>query len=456
MNTKTRNILRTGLACLCLALAGLTGQGSTSDQVLLEQAEKLTSDPLHSALSEALSAGNTDTALSLAHRMLCTEYIQRGLTALNRGELGEAAGDFERVLALDPNNHRARVELARTYFSMSQFTRSRAEFAQVLASDPPGSVRRNIQRFLDQMDGSFPPPRRWAAQVAMGVLYDSNANYGPASDLVKVRPIMLNGIAIIDQLSVVSGSQPQDTWGSYMQLSLYGETETKPKTWNLAGNVNYYQTWLEDAHDYEVQYLSTRGGPRYTGTRHVLDLPLRLEHVRRHDDALVNIAGVSPRLLYAASRTTQWTTWLDAEYRDYDDVDSLDSVFARTGQSVRHALGESGHALSAGLFGFGESADDDAYSNAGWEGFVGADAALPWRSLLMLRFEYRGMWFDEREVLAPESRRDDEFVSEVQWRKRLTQHWSIAAAYQYTRNNSTFDLYEYERHFTTLGVIGEL
>ena len=56
---------------------------------------------------------------------------------------------LERVLAAQPNNHSARLELARAYFILEEYARARQEFEAVLALDPPASVVSKIDRFLN-------------------------------------------------------------------------------------------------------------------------------------------------------------------------------------------------------------------------------------------------------------------------------------------------------------------
>ena len=61
-----------------------------------------------------------------------------------------------------------------------------------------------------------------------------------------------------------------------------------------------------------------------------------------------------------------------------------------------------------------------------------------------------------REELAPSSRRDDEFVLEAQCKKPLSHSVNVSATYQYTLNESSFELYEYERNLLTVGIDGAL
>jgi tetratricopeptide (TPR) repeat protein len=74
-----------------------------------------------------------------------------GMAAIESGHPQEALFAFERVLALRPQDHRARLELARAHFMLGNFDQARRLFDAVLATNPPQRVRDNIAKFMEQM-----------------------------------------------------------------------------------------------------------------------------------------------------------------------------------------------------------------------------------------------------------------------------------------------------------------
>ncbi len=106
-----------------------------------------------------------------------------GWAALDSGHLDEGVFALSRVVMQQPDNGRARLELARGFFLTGENARARQEFETVLGQAPPTGVRSNVQRFLDAIavrESTYLPSGDAYAQVSLG--YDSNINSAPADD----------------------------------------------------------------------------------------------------------------------------------------------------------------------------------------------------------------------------------------------------------------------------------
>lgn len=114
-----------------------------------------------------------------------------GVAAINVGRVPEGLLALERHLAAVPANDRARLELARGYFLLGEYTRARAEFEFVLRYNPPAGVRANINGFLQAMQTRENADRRATARVyaEAGIGYDNNVNGGTYRDEI-VLPVV--------------------------------------------------------------------------------------------------------------------------------------------------------------------------------------------------------------------------------------------------------------------------
>lgn len=130
-----------------------------------------------------------------------------GVAAINLGRVPEGLLALERHLAAVPANDRARLELARGYFLLGEFTRARAEFEFVLRYNPPAGVRANINGFLQAMQLRESGSSRAAARVyaEAGLGYDDNVNGGTFRDEMQI----VFGTASIDDTS----KQVPDSFG---------------------------------------------------------------------------------------------------------------------------------------------------------------------------------------------------------------------------------------------------
>lgn len=99
-----------------------------------------------------------------------------GLSAAGARMYEEAVSAFERVLIIEPNHTRARLELARALFFMKLFDLSEAEFNKVLATgELPDDVVANVGKFLSAIEDTR-IRNHYAPVVMIGLQYDSNIN----------------------------------------------------------------------------------------------------------------------------------------------------------------------------------------------------------------------------------------------------------------------------------------
>lgn len=95
----------------------------------------------------------------------------QGLQSLEANRPDIAIRIFSAILAANPELVRVRLELARAYFQARQWSRARAEFFRTLSADLPEPVRKNVLRFIRQIDA-----RRgfdWNLSVALKNLGDT-------------------------------------------------------------------------------------------------------------------------------------------------------------------------------------------------------------------------------------------------------------------------------------------
>jgi len=111
-----------------------------------------------------------------------------GVAAINVGRVPEGLLALERHLSAVPANDRARLELARGYFLLGEYTRARSEFEFVLRYNPPAGVRANINGFLQAMQVRENADRRSSARfyAEVGAGHDNNVNGGTFHDSYRV------------------------------------------------------------------------------------------------------------------------------------------------------------------------------------------------------------------------------------------------------------------------------
>lgn len=160
----------------------------------------------------------------------------------------EAIFALERVLAYAPDQHRARLELARAYFTTNNLARARTEFERVLATDPPSNVRTRVEAFLARIDAAERSrQRQFNLYAGLETGWDSNINDGATLN-EDLDPNLLNLTTLSDDSKAIASSYGRIRFGaqwitptslsSGRSFGLQGHSTLFP------GNDGYNQTGL--------------------------------------------------------------------------------------------------------------------------------------------------------------------------------------------------------------------
>ncbi len=174
-----------------------------------------------------------------------TEFDMRfALVAISVHRYDEAIFALERVLEAQPNNGRARTELARCYYETGQYHLARTLFKQVADNEStPATVQHNINYYLHEMDkrgSQFDLQKQFYVEAGLG--RDSNINAG--SDLSSIDIPNL-GTVTLTEASLAQDSNTQQVAAG---AKLYKAT-SRFKGWSLQTDVQQINTPDNDNFD---------------------------------------------------------------------------------------------------------------------------------------------------------------------------------------------------------------
>jgi tetratricopeptide (TPR) repeat protein len=130
-----------------------------------------------------------------------------GIAAIDAGDPERGIFALERVLALQPNNHVARAEIARAYLAVGEKEAARREFETVRRQQIPEDAKASIDRYLSAIAASDITQVRGYMEVAFG--YDSNVNSATAQNQIAVPS--LGGLLF----NISSGNRRDSPFGSF-------------------------------------------------------------------------------------------------------------------------------------------------------------------------------------------------------------------------------------------------
>lgn len=416
-----------------------------------------TTDPRLAQAQSALDRGQIQPAhgmfLKLLQEMPENEQVNfgYGMVCAAEGDNSKAKLAFERVLEINPGNDRARAELARCLMRQKQYSQSREQFKRILKNNPPDPVRRNIESCLRQIDSE---EVAWSFQgrLNIGVFKDNNVNVGPDSDIINISPIVY-GATTITQLTVGAESKPTDANGMFYTANLTGIYDLgEPAGWTAAFDGMAYFSMVEGFSRFNSAVYQFSAGLRRITDKTMLSLPAYAGRVTSGNDPLMDMLGSSPSITYSCgpSGSLRLSGGVDTEKRNYATANDRDSLYVAASASARYAYGltrGNSFGLSAALF--RDKTEAKAYENSGWSLTGNAEAALRWRLTLYGKCRAGTTDYAEKEPLAPETRADRQLQFAVGLRKPFENALTVDVNQQWTKNESTFDLYEYDRSVTS-------
>jgi hypothetical protein len=133
------------------------------------------SNPQYQALFKRMYADPSNLDVTFQFAELATQL----------GDYEAAIGALERMLFYNPNLPRVKLELGVLYFRMGGYQVARSYFEQAVATPgAPPEVQATVNQYLAEIDKGV-SPQKFNVSIYAGWRYQSNANAGPSSLLIR-------------------------------------------------------------------------------------------------------------------------------------------------------------------------------------------------------------------------------------------------------------------------------
>ena len=412
-------------------------------------------DALDSRLSEALTLyydGKYGQALpifnAIANEVETMDIMWWiGTSAMRSGELNLAAKKFEEMLAINPNLHRVRLDLAAVYFQLGRYDEARRELESVKAKNPPEPVLKNIDLLLAAITEAS---RKLTLNVrfAQGLQYDSNVSAGPDNKQLNVRG---------GTLTLSDESKKIDDYASITNLSanaLYHIDRRMGIMWNTG--VDFYQTAYFDHSKYNYRLIDINTGPWWAGRQDILKLPVGFSYQDYSNTRLSNIIHVDPSYehffcpyfsLRGAFRYSK-----ESFYKSSDEP--LDNDTWRYEITPSFYLMNRQHIISL-IAGFENSnADQHRFSYDGPYLGVSYFTRFPTQTEVYLRYLWSERDYKEKPLpwFYDDNRTDRRHMITAVVSQGFYKHFFASFAFNYIDNDSSIEIYKFDKETYTLSV----
>lgn len=373
-----------------------------------------------------------------------------GIAAIDTGRNTEAVFALERVLAVQPDNARARAEIARAYFNLREFKAAKREFENVKKAAPPAEVVSTVDRYLSAITTAATdtkPTARFFMEAFAG--YDTNVNSATADRSVGI-PVF--GGTVFNLASTAS-KLSDEYWGAAAGVATRMPIDER---WALVAGFNGSRRWNGTYSQFDTSFLDFNAGVQHRRERDLYTL------IGQYNDFTVYDPVYKSSYRQAAGGTAQWQRDIDARNQvsayvqyaalDYPDQPVRNSNRWVTGAGLAHAYRTGLKVYGAGYLGTDqERAPGQSHLGYHLGGVrLGGDYALRENLLLFANAAWERRQYGGPDPFFLVERADNQYTG------ALGVHWEPAAGWRVTpqvlgfRNDSNIVINTFGR------VIGEV
>lgn len=362
-----------------------------------------------------------------------------GVSAIDSGHASEGVFALERVLLAFPQDDVTRLELARGYFVLEEYARSRQEFESVLANNPPEAVQQNAQVYLDQIrlkEARYKTTSN--AYVEFGAGIDSNVNSAPDAEA-------FTGIPLTDSTG------QEDTFmaasGSYQLTYPFspGWTFNTSLTGDIRKNSDFDQ--------FDTMTATLQLGVSALDNQSKYSIDTVVQQFNLDGDNYRMLTGATFGWRYTLSQKSALTTSLQYAMLDFDTVPTLNSELTvlNLGYNYQFTSAMSPVFIAGLKLGMEDPEDSDAGAMADVERDIlglrlGLILSLSQRIALQTSISTQQSEYGGPQELAPTVTREDTFnTADLNLLWLFEKNWRLNTKIGYSKNDSNVAIRNYDR-----------
>lgn len=388
-------------------------------------------------------------------------YLYQGLVAHELKSFNQSQALFSRAMALSPDlTPVARYYTGMSYYQRGLLDRAQEEFDAAIASgEPESELTRSARAILQQREGEPTALKRWDVSLSVSGQYDSNVVLLP---LGTQPPGGATGISKKDDY----------------RMAIYARGEyraVQTEAWTAGVTYGFYQSLHQKLTGFDVQdhspsvFIQRQLGIVQARVQYVFD------HVRVGQAPYLNSHTIQP--IFTIAEGNSHFTQLQFRYqiKDFQDDRFAGNSF-RDGKNWLGGITQFAYfANGAGHVRLGYTFDMDrtgggnpsiatpgSPSHADWayKGHrLSAGLGVPpvWTVQPTLAFDYYLQQYDNPNSLSASGttvRRDTIYFATATLARPLTDWLTIAAEYNYTRDQSNLQFFDYSRSVYSLTLSG--
>lgn len=371
-----------------------------------------------------------------------------GISALEIGQSTRSIFALERVLIVEPNNARARAEIARAYLQAGETQAARGELENAKKLGVPPEVAATIDRLIiavDRLADAKGHSIKGYIETQFG--YDTNVNAAPSRSTVAIPG--LGGMSF--ELSENSRSR-KDSFG-YLGGGL---SLRQPLTKELAliAGASANQRWNSESARFNTGNLDAYAGLIWSEGRNVWSLTAQQNDLSLRSDEFRSATGATGLWQYNIDTRNQISAFVQYSSLDYPDQRARDAKRYVVGVAAAHAY-RSGLTAFASLYSAQEDTQHAHFEYLGHEAIgarIGGQWAQSKETSVFASLAYEHRLYGAVDPAFMSKRRDDQYNFNLGATYLLSKEWSVTPQFTYTLNQSNFDLNTYHREALSISI----
>jgi tetratricopeptide (TPR) repeat protein len=365
-------------------------------------------------------------------------YLGRSAFELKKYE--EAVFTFQRLLIKYPDLSRVKLETARSYMALGAFQEAKRLFREVLETDPPEDVKKNIDKLLNIIKSRENKHKFWSS-VQIGYGYDDNVNTTPADQFVE--------IPLLNNLAFKLDEEKTDFFtSSLINLNHSYKFETQHLN-SFDTSFTYLKNLYNSEDEQNLDFFSLNSAPVFSITpTFALKAGIIGQSIRIDNSSYMNVLGANT--LFKKRFTNNFSLSLDLSYlnKNYSDYPGKDA------DSFSFNISSTKKISNFYISPFGGYSDESAQSDINsYKRYTGG-ASLSFVFLkdffLKTLYRFEKSEYDSENQLFMAKRADNaHYIStDIQWTffKNRKIASSLGLSYLYLNNNSNIQIYEYDKN----------
>ncbi len=363
-----------------------------------------------------------------------------GVSAIDSGFASQGVFALERVLLVFPEDPVARLELARGYFVLQEYARSRQEFEAVLETSPPDSVKRTAYLYLDRIrleEARYKTTVSGFVEVGAG--YDTNVNSAPGDNF--------NGA-----LTPASMEQEDNFYNVAAQFQV---AHPFSPGWKL----NLIATGIlkknQDLTEFDTLTGILQTGVSLNSAASLYNFDIVAQEFQLDGESYRSLLGANFGWKYDISEMSNFTTSLQYANLQYEIFSILDSdlITLNLGYTQQFSVSLAPVFFSNLKLGQESAKSDSAAAQSDTERDIyslrmGVALSLSPKFVLQTALGFQNSKYAAEQTIpafAGTTRKDDFVSADMNLLWLITHEWRLDTRISYVKNSSNITLREYDR-----------